>query len=60
MKKDSKFPRKDFKYFDIHRNEKYILAYNLSFKKYQIGSDLSKFNFGPKNNKFQFFKDEKI
>ena len=37
-----------------------IVFYNLSLKKLNIGSDLSKPSSGPKNNKFQFYEEENI
>lgn len=38
----------NFKYFDIYKNEKYIFAYNLSFKKCCIDSNSSKPALGQK------------
>ena len=49
----------NFKYFDVYRDEKQILAYNLSFKKCHVGLESSKPNSGPKNNTFWFYEDEK-
>ena len=46
-------------HFNIYRDEKHILAYNLSFKKCHIGLDLLKPSSEPKNNTFQFYEDEK-
>ena len=40
-------------------DEKHILTYNLSLKKCYLGSDSSKPNSKPKNNTFQYHKDEK-
>lgn len=51
--------RINYEHFNIYRNEKYILANNLSFKKCHVGLDLSKLDSEEKNNTFQFYKDEK-
>jgi len=40
-KKTQNFAETDFKIFDIYKNEKYVFAYNLSFKKCCIGSNFS-------------------
>lgn len=49
----------DFEYFNIYKDEKHILIYNLRFKKCHIDSDSSKPNSGPKNNTFLFYENKK-
>ena len=49
----------DSKHF-YYRNEKHILTYNLSFKKYYVGSNFSKLNSEPNNNTFQFYETKNI
>lgn len=44
----SNFTGINSKYFDIYMNKKYILTYDLSFKKYRVGLDSSNFGFGKK------------
>ena len=58
-KKTQNFIGINFKHFDIYMDEKHILTYNLSLKKCYLGSDSSKPNSKPKNNTFQYHKDEK-
>lgn len=41
-------------YFDIYRDKKYILPYNLGFKKCQVNSDSSKLDFKSKAIYFNF------
>lgn len=52
------FAGTDSKYFDIYRDKKYILSYNLIFKKFQVGLNSFNPSSRQKNNIFQFYKDE--
>ena len=56
-KKTQNFARTNFQHFDIYIDEKHILTYNLSFKKYYVGLD-SKPDSKLKNNTFQFYKNK--
>ena len=58
-KRNQNFAGIDFEHSEFYRDEKFILAYNLSFKKCHMGSDSSKLNSRPKYNTFQFYEDEK-
>lgn len=46
------FSMTNFEHFDIFRNEKYILVYNLNFKKCHVSLNLSKPGYDLKNNTF--------
>lgn len=52
----SNFTGINSKYFDIYINKKYILTYDLSFKKYRVGLDSSKLGFGKKITHFNFMR----
>ena len=54
-KRNQNFVGIDFEHSEFYRDEKFILAYNLSFKKFHI----SKPGFEPKNNTFQFYENKK-
>lgn len=56
IKKDSRFCKMDFEHFDIYMDEKYILTYTLSFKKYHVGSNSFKPDSGQKITHFNFMK----